>query len=288
MIADLRADSARWRQEQRATGTRGSHSPVVFNKSGCTVPDACLGSYEGSSTYNQSSAVRVQRREADSPSLEPSYQSRERMPPMDNRRGQPVDPMQIDSAPQPDRRGHSSHHGQPARGGFPPDPRGFAPPQENRGYPADTMMTDSYGRPPVTSSYAADPRYAPSYPPQPNDSAMSGFGRQPPPSGAYYSEPPAYDTMPAMSGRPSDPSQYPGPQYGQPQQVGRQDHYRDPRDPRADAREPRYPGHDFRPSDAYPSPAATVSSMTVNRDRDTNTSLPNPRFAYLRPPHPCA
>lgn len=289
MIADLRADSQRWRQEQRSTGTRGSHSPVISVKSGCTVPDPCLGPYEGSSTYNQSSAGRVQRREADSPSLETTYQGmpsgRERAP-ADRRAPQQVDPTQIDSpsVPQPDRRGY----GQPTRGGYPQDPRGFAPAQDSRNYPQDTMMQDTYGRPPVTSSYSSDPRYASAYPQQGNDAAMSGFGRQPPPSGNYYSTPASssYDAMPAMLGRPQDPSQYASAQYAQLPQSRGQEHYRDQRDQRPDPRDPRYAGRGYdprEPSDAYPSPAATVSSMTA-RDREPITSPPNPRFAYIRPP----
>ena len=288
MIADLRADSQRWRQEQRSTGTRGSHSPVMLDKSGCTVPDRCIGPYEASSTYHQSSAGRVQRRDADSPSLESPYQgmppSRERLP--SDRRPPPADAMQIDppSAPQPDRRGYA----QPGRGGYPQDSRGFAPQQDSRNYPQDTMMQDTYGRPPVTSSYASDPRYAPSYPQQGNDAVMSGFGRPQPPPGNYYPTPAtsSYESMPAMLGRPQDPSQYPGAQYGQPQQQpGRQDHYREQRGERPDPRDPRYAGRGYDPrdpSDAYPSPAATVSSVNA-RDREPITSPPNPRFAYSRP-----
>lgn len=288
MISDLRADSRRWVQEQRS-GARGSHSPVMLDKSGCTVPDVCLGPYESSSTYHQSTAGRVQRRDADSPSLESPYQN---MPtgrmPADRRAPQP-DAMQIDgpSAPQPDRRGHSQHN----RGGYAPDPRdsrGFPAQQDSRNFQQDTMMSDAYARPPVTSSYPSEARYAPSYPQQGNDAAISGFGRQQPPPGNYYPVPVSagYDNMPAMQGRPQDPSQYGGAPYGQPQQAGRQDHYREQRDVRPDPRDPRYAGrggYDPRdPSDAYPSPAATVSSMTA-RDREPITSPPNPRFASNRP-----
>ena len=118
MIADLRADSQRWRQEQRSTGTRGSHSPVMLEKSGCTVPDACVGPYENSSTYHQSSAGRVQRRDADSPSLEGPYSgmtSRDRIPA--DRRPPPMDAMQIDSpsVSQSDRRGYGQLNSMCAR-----------------------------------------------------------------------------------------------------------------------------------------------------------------------------
>lgn len=200
-----------------------------------------------------------------------------------------MDAMQIDSpsAPPQDRRGY----GQPARGGYPPEPRGFAPPQDSRNYPQDTMMSDSYGRAPVSSSYAQEARYNSAYPQQPNDAAMPGFGRQLPPTGNYYPAPvsSSYDAMPTMQARAQDPSQYPGAQYGQPQQTRGQDYHRDrdARDPRPDPRAPRYDGrggYDPRdPSDAYPSPAATVTSMST-RDREPITSPSNPRFAHRRPP----
>lgn len=94
MIADLRADSARWRQEQRKGAvTRGSQSPRVTHQTGNTAPDM-MPEYVGSNTYHNSQAARVPRsREGDSPAVEAPYGSsvtgaRDRMP---------VDRMPIDS-----------------------------------------------------------------------------------------------------------------------------------------------------------------------------------------------
>ena len=288
MLADLRADSVRWRQEQRSTGTRGSRSPVVLDKTGFTVPDLYLGEYGDSKTHHQSNGRGVPRRDADSPALEGQYggaPSRERLPAArEERRAQPVDPMQIDPPiPQPDRR--YAQQQQPGRGGYPPEPR-FPPVQDNRSYPPDAMMSDAYGRPPVTSSYVQGPGYAPSYPQPPNDGGMPAFGRQPPPGNYYTPVSSSYDAMPSMPGRPQDNIPYGGgpPIYGQPQQQPQQpqrQEYRDQRDPR-DSREPRYGGREYDPSHAYPSPAATISTP---RERDQVTSPGQSRFASSRPYH---
>jgi hypothetical protein len=272
MIADLRADSARWRQEQRQTGTRGSHSPIIHIVSGITVPDAHhLESYVGSSTYNASSASRtVQNRRdgGDSPSLEGPYglppSSRDRIPVdtrMDTR-------MQIDP-PQPQSRVYPSD----SRAPFQPDGRAF--PSENRGYapesrssyqPDAPMASGFGGRPPATAAYGQEPRYAPSYPPA-SDGAPPGYVRQ----GNYFVPITQYEPAPSIPSR-SDPYGPSGGYGGQPQQ---RNEPRDPRDPRygqpeyADPRDPRY---------AYPSPAATVSSVAA-RDRDPITAPQQPRFA---------
>lgn len=285
MIADLRADSSRWRQEQRMTGTRGSNSPVVMDiMSGITVPDICIEPYVGSSTYQAANSGRPLRRQGDSPSVEGPYgppPSRDRMPagrmPVSERI--PVsDSMDIDppSVPQSDRRygGHSD------RAGYQPDSRAY--PSDSRAYPSDSRSgyqpePASYGRPPVTSSYAQDSRYAhaPNYSggPPSNDGAPPGYVRQ----GNYYVPvSSAYETgAPAMPPSRSEPPQYAAGPYGQPPSSGRAD----PRDPRyggqseySDPRDPRY---------AYPSPAATVSSVSA-RDREPVASPPAPRFASYR------
>ena len=107
MIADLRADSARWRQEQRiGPVARGSQSPRVTHLAGNTEPDM-MPDYVGSKTYHNSQAARVPRsRDGDSPAVEAPYGSsvpsnRDRMPvdrmPVDSR--MPVDRMPVDRIP---------------------------------------------------------------------------------------------------------------------------------------------------------------------------------------------
>jgi hypothetical protein len=265
MIADLRADSARWRQEQRQTGTRGSHSPVTHIAAGITVPDPYhLEPYVGSSTYNASSASRTQSRRdgRDSPSLEGPYglpsSSRDRIPVdsrMDTR-------MQIDP-PQLQSRGYPSDN----RATFQPDGRAF--PSENRGYAPDgrssyqpeaPVSSGFGGRPPVTTAYGQEPRYAPSYPPA-NDGAPPGYVRQ----GNYFVPITQYEPAPAIR---SDPYGQPGGFGGQPQR----NEPRDPRDPRN--QQPEYAD----PRYAYPSPAATVSSVAA-RDREPMTAPQQTRFA---------
>ncbi|CZT24021.1 uncharacterized protein RCC_09738 [Ramularia collo-cygni] len=226
MIADLRADSARWRQEQRQTGTREP--------------------YVGSSTYHASSASRTtqggRREGGNSPSLEGPYglpsSSRDRIP-VDNR-------MQID--PPPPSRGYQPESRVP----YPPDGRAF--PVENRGYAPDSRS--SYqpepagfgGRVPVSVPFGQEPRYAPSYP-QSNDGAPPGYVRQ----GNYYVPISSYEPAPSI---PSRSEQYgPGAFGGQPQQ---RNEPRDPRYQQPEYADPRY---------AYPSPAATVSSVSA-RDRE--------------------
>lgn len=248
MIADLRADSARWRQEQRMTGTREP--------------------YVGSSTYHASSAARPHRRDGDSPSVDGPYglptSSRDRLPvnriPTDR---MPTDRMDIDppSVSQPERRYPQERGYQPdSRTTYPSDTRAY--PSDSRQYQPEQPVSSSYGRQPVSSSYAQESRYAPSYP-QPNDGAPPGYVRQ----GNYYVPvSSAYEPSSAIPPGRSEPPQYGNGPYGQPAPP----QGRDPRDPRyggqPDYSDPRY---------AYPSPAATVSSVSA-RDREPITSPPQP------------
>lgn len=277
MIADLRADSVRWRQEQRATGTRGSNSPVMLKLAGITVPDPFIEPYVGSSTYQASSASRPQRRDGNSPSVDAgpygAPPSRERMPggrmPVLERI--PVsDRMDVDPPPvsQADRRyGHSDRGYQPDGRAYPSDGRSY--PSDGRlSYQPEPVMSSSH-RIPATTGYAQDPRYAPSYPPPVNDGAPPGYVRQ----GNYYVPVSTYETAPAMPPSRSEPPQYATGPYGQPPPPSSG---REPRDSRYggqpeynDSREPRY---------AYPSPAATVTSVSA-RDREPIASPPVPRFA---------
>lgn len=296
MIADLRADSARWRQEQRTTGTRGSNSPTVHEVSGFTVPDLLLDPYEGSQTYHNSAASggsgarrEPRRGGGDSPIVDGPYtapppsrseRERERIPAS---RVPAADRMDIDPPVMspPDRR-------YPQERGYPPDPRAAYQP-DSRAYPADSRAYQrgqppptTYGPPPVTTAaYSQDPRYAPSYPPS-NDSAPPGYVRQ----GDYYVPvSSSYDPTPIMPPSRSEPPQYGSGPYGQPPAPPGRDP-RDPRDPRdlrdpRDPRDPRY-GQPEAPDPryAYPSPAATVSSVS----RDHITSPQQPRFAPHRYP----
>lgn len=310
MIADLRADSARWRQEQRiGPVTRGSQSPRVTHQAGITVPDK-MPEYVGSNTYHNSQAARVPRsRDGDSPAVEAPYGSsvpgaRDRMPvdrmPVDR---MPVDRMPTDRIPvnrmpadrmamdrmQDDRMQIDPPSGPPQdrrypadRNGYPPerygsDARGF--PDSRPGYPSQEQPP--YGRaPPVTSSYSQDSMYArsnPYPPPAANDGAPPGYVRQ----GNYY--------VPVSSAEPmrTDPYGAPHP-YGQPMQPQRMEGVREPRDLRdlqrdpRDSRDPRDPRYaqDY-PQDAryaYPSPAATTASLPRG-ERETVASPQQQRFA---------
>lgn len=314
MIADLRADSARWRQEQKiGAPTRGSQSPRVTHQAGNTAPDK-MPEYVGSNTYHNSVAARVPRsRDGDSPAVEAPYGSsvpgaaRDRMPvdnrmPMDNR--MPVDRMPTDRIPvnrmpadrmamdrmQDDRMQIDPPSGPPQgryqtdrNGGYPSDPRygadarGFS---DARGPAYPPQEPSPYGRaPPVTSSYAQEPMYARSsgpYPPQGSDGAPPGYVRQ----GNYYVPVSSADqpmrTEPSMYGGSHPYSQQPLP----PQRMESRE-LRDPRDPRdsRDPRDPRY-GQDYPqdPRYAYPSPAATTASLPRG-DRETVASPPQQRFA---------
>ncbi|EME45805.1 hypothetical protein DOTSEDRAFT_44050 [Dothistroma septosporum NZE10] len=236
MIADLRADSQRWRQEQRQTGTREP--------------------YVGSSTYHASSAGRTSnnRRDADSPSVDGPYgipASRERIP---------VDRMQIDP-PQPSRGGAYPPENratyQPDGRAFPPESRGYAEPGRSSYQPDSSMSSAFGGRPPVSAPYGQEPRYAPSYPPQPSgDGAPPGYVRQ----GNYFVPISSYEPTPSVPAR----SDNFGPGYGQPP----------PPPPGRDPRDPRYQQPEYAdPRYAYPSPAATVSSVSA-RDREP---VPSPQ-----------
>ncbi|KAF2768309.1 hypothetical protein EJ03DRAFT_120997 [Teratosphaeria nubilosa] len=223
MIADLRADSSRWRQEQRATGTREP--------------------YVGSSTYHASAAGRPDRRAGESPSVDGPYgnaPSRERLPAGGNRI--PVsDRMDVDPPSGMDRR----YGGQPDRG----DPYGGRPsyPVDTRpGYPQEQPV---YSRaPPSSASYAPDPRYAPSSGfASSNDGAPPGYVRP----GNYYVPVSTYEPAPSMPSRSELPNY--GNAYGQPGQPSSRD-ARDPRYGQPDYADPRY---------AYPSPAATITSVSA-------------------------
>lgn len=263
------------------TGTRGSNSPMMFDKSGCTVPDSFLEPYVGSRTYEASSAARAQRRDGDSPSLD-AYG----VPVSRSGRNQ-VDPMQIDPpAAQPSR-----GYGQPSQTtrGYQPDNGVYSPQGRERErdrdrypdagrtqFPQDQQMTD-YGRMPVTTSYGQDPRYATAGYPQ-NDGAPPGYVRE----GNYYVPITSSYGQPSImaTGRP-EPQQYPSAgTFGQPQVPPG----RDPRDQR-DPRDPRYGQSDYidprDPRYAYPSPANTVSSMAPREREPISSPQAQPRFASI-------
>ncbi|EMF13514.1 uncharacterized protein SEPMUDRAFT_125271 [Sphaerulina musiva SO2202] len=240
MIADLRADSARWRQEQRQTGTREP--------------------YVGSSTYHASSAGRVSQKRSggDSPNtdgpygLPPSARERER-----ERERISVDRMQVDP-PAPSRGYPAAERRapyQPDGRSFPSDSRGGYAPDGRSSYPVDANMSGFGAQPPVTSAYGQEqPRYAPSYQ-QSNDGAPPGYVRQ----GNYFVPVSGYEPAPSISSR---ADQYGAGGYPPQQQ-------RDPRDTRY--QQPEYAD----PRYAYPSPAATVSSVSA-RDREPVVSPQQP------------
>ena len=317
MISDLRADSARWRQEQKQTGAGGSHSPLDSSKPGITVPDLLLG-YSESMTYQRgnaaahtSSQASGRRRDADSPSMvDTPYGA----PPTRTSRGQldrgQVDAMQIDP---PVAQAHADRGryaaAQATRGGYQPGPDVGAYPAPGRdagrdrypeqgrpvggrpAYQEDQPMMDAYGRPPATSSYAQEPRYAGNLPP-PNDGVPAGYVRQ----GDYYvPSTSGYGQAPMMATSRPEPQQYPSGVYGQPADPQREprggrgdirgdirgDPRVDPRadhrgDPRMDPRDPRYGQGDYEASRYYPSPSATVASVGT---RDPIASPSGPRFA---------
>jgi hypothetical protein len=273
MIADLRADSSRWRQEQRATGTRGSHSPVVYEMSGITVPDLKAEPYVGSRTYENSSAARSQRNNADSPSLDGPYG-----PPSTSRssgRGQ-VDAMQIDTPPVASDRSRYGQPSQPTRGGYQPENPTFPTGGRDRyadttrpPYQQDQPMMDAYGRVPVSQPYGQDPRHAGNFS-QSNDGAPPGYVRQ----GDYYVPITSGFSQPSVMA-PSRPDNQPFPSgpYGQAPEP-----QRDPRGGRdsRDTRDPRY-GQDYNEASRYyPSPATTAASVG---SREPIASPPAPRFA---------
>ena len=245
MIADLRADSARWRQEQRMTGTRGSNSPVIFDKSGFTVPDEIVEPYVGSRTYEASaasSAARAtQRRDGDSPSLEGPYGA----PPPRAGRSNQVDPMQIDTpvARSDARYGQPQQPGrnyQPDNGGYPPQGRDRYPDGGRPPYQQDQPMADAYGRaPPVSAAYTQDSNYAAAY--GRGDNAPPGYVRQ----GDYFVPVTSTFGQSSIMAPVRPEQQFPTGPYGQPQAPPARDlrEQRDPRDPRygqTDYNDPRY------------------------------------------------
>lgn len=301
MIADLRADSARWRQEQRiGPVARGSQSPRVTHLAGNTEPDM-MPDYVGSKTYHNSQAARVPRsRDGDSPAVEAPYGSsvpsnRDRMPvdrmPVDSR--MPVDRMPVDripvsrmpadrmaidrmqddrmqidtpSGPSQDRRYQADRNGYPSDRRYGADARGYSDVRDARdartSYPPQEQPP--FGRAaPVTSSYTQDSMYARSgaQSSQTSDGAPPGYVRQ----GNYY-VPISSAEQPRTDYGGSHP-------YSQPAQPQRMDTRMDtremrdprdtPRDPRdaRDHRDPRY-GQDYQdPRYAYPSPATTTASL---------------------------
>jgi len=311
MIADLRADSARWRQEQRVGPVaRGSQSPRVTHLAGNTAPDM-MPDYVGSKTYHNSQAARVPRsRDGDSPAVEAPYGSsvpsnRDRMPvdrmPIDSR--MPVDRMPVDripvsrmpaermaidrmddrmqidppSAPTQDRRYQADRNGYPSDPRYGADTRGYSDARDARdprtSYPAQEQAP--YGRgTPVTSSYTQDSMYARSgaQSSQPSDGAPPGYVRQ----GNYY-----VPISSAEQPRTDFGSSHPYSQPAQPQRMESRE-MRDPRDVARDSRDhrdPRY-GQDYAqdPRYAYPSPATTTASLPRG-ERDSIAKPQQQRFA---------
>lgn len=282
MIADLRADSQRWRQEQRQTGVGGSKNPIVCDMSGITVPDPFLDNYVGSKTYDESNAARIQRRDGNSPSVD-GYGAP--VPPvqMDGRRvdarRQPVDPMQIDAptgrAPQSQAYGQQGYYQQDSRGQYQQDPR-YAGQGRGQGYPQDQPMADVYGQPdtygryPVNPSYAQQDRSAPGYP-QPAQGPPPGYARQ----GEFYVPITSGYGQPGMIATSGpDTGYYGGQQQPQPGRGPGQANQRDPRAPR----DPTYGQADYNP---YPSPAQTVTSMNTT-PRETFVNPAQQPFVFCR------
>jgi hypothetical protein len=289
--ADLRADSARWRQEQRiGPVARGSQSPRVTHQAGNIEPDT-MPDYVGSETYRNSQAARVPRsRDGDSPAVETPYGS----PVPSNRDRMPADRMAIDrmqddrmqidppSGPPQDRRYQAD------RNGYPSDPRYGA---DTRGYPDARDVRDArtsyppqeqppFGRAaPVTSSYTQDSMYARSgaSSSQPSDGAPPGYVRQ----GNYY-----VPISSAEQPRTDYESSHPFSQPAQPQRIDTRE-MRDARDVRGsrdlrDHRDPRY-GQDYAqdPRYAYPGPATTTASLPRG-EREAVVSPPQQRSRDTR------
>ena len=273
MIADLRADSVRWRQEQRQTGSRGStNSPVSSTMSGFTVPDSSSDPYVGSRTYEEGSASRAHRRDANSPAIaEGPYGAPAAGQRAQDPRSRMGEQMMVDAPPPSNQR----YQGQPPPRGYQPEPRDY--PENSRDYSRqqpsgrpyqpDQVMSDY--APPVSAPYGQESMYAPTSFGQPAGGAPPGYVRQ----GEYYV--PVSQAFSAPAPAPSRPDPYAAPGYGQPQPQYREA-ARDPRE----ARDPRYGVQpEFQdPRNAYPSPAATVSSVNA-RDREPMMSPPQPRFA---------
>lgn len=136
-------------------------------------------------------------------------------------------------------------------------------------------MQDAYGsRAPVTAAFGGDPRYAPAGYPDQNPGIPQGY---------YMPVTSGYPSQPIMAPSGQDPRQYPPQAFGQPPPPNARDSrdHRDHRDQR-DPRDPRYGGQEYNdPRYAYPSPAATVSSVAA-REREPISSPQQPRFASHR------
>ncbi|KAF2725253.1 hypothetical protein K431DRAFT_99567 [Polychaeton citri CBS 116435] len=254
MLADLKADSARWRQEQQQTGNRDG--------------------YVGSTTYHNSGASTgrgpgPQRRPGgDSPTVEgpfpvPSARS-DRMPtPRENIPVSSVDDMDVDmtAAMPSDRRYQGRPYPQQDNRAYTAD--GNRVPYDGRGYNPEQPIAGSYGRPPVPAPYGQEPRFPSNFPQANGGGAPQGYAQP-----GYYVPVSSYDPPAGIPGR-ADPSQYASGPYGQPPPRNDRDP-RDARDPRVD---PRYQPDFADPRYAYPSPVPTVVNP---RDRETVTSPPQP------------
>ena len=176
MIADLRADSIRWRQEQRQTGVGSCKYPIHYELSGTTEPDPSIAAYVGSDTFNQSNAAGVSR---NSPSLDQYGRPAPMQGRPDDGRRPPPDQMQVDGpggrAPPGQGYNQPGYYPQDGRGAFPQDPaRGYAAQSNQRpaGPPGDPRYGQQdynpYPSPAATvSSINQDPRGRDSFGNQP-------------------------------------------------------------------------------------------------------------------------
>lgn len=244
MIADLRADSQRWRQEQHQTGTQGNNSPRRVGKSGTTAPDSLLGSYADSNTRDRS---RMNPTGGSTQAIDEAYiQSRQGGP-----MRPPADPMQMDLSgnrmPQ-DQYGQPAYYSQEDRGQqYGADPnRGFAP--QGRGqapYPPDPNI---YGVPDQRGRL-------PMHPPG-QERAPQGYRHPGPPQGyvqeGQYYVPVTSNYVQSNTMAPSGPDQY---DYRGGQQPAPQ---RDPRN----APQPGYGGQGYNNVNPYPNSAPTNADPT--------------------------
>ncbi|KAM0712110.1 hypothetical protein Q7P37_011204 [Cladosporium fusiforme] len=316
MIADLRADSARWRQEQRMPGTAkgGSQSPRVLNQAGNPVPDK-VPDYVGSHTYHNSQAARAPRsRDGDSPAVEvPLFgsslpSSRAPMPmdriPVDNR--MPAERMPAERIPVS--RGPAERIPMDTRMDTRMDPRMDA--RMDTRMQNDRMDIDSSSGPPQgrytqeRNGYS-DPRYGgadprsfsdsrPAYP-QPE---QSSYGRVPPVTSSYGQDPvyaPSRGYPPQTSDGPQSgyvrhpqgnyyvpmssaepPGRQDAPMYGVPTNYGQQ--LQPQRSEGRDLRDPRELSRDPR------DPRDPRDMRADSRDPRYSQDYPqDPRYAYPSP-----